>query len=268
MAEKHPDAHEGNEHHEHHEHAGKEPSHSEARTVPPVLITILLVLAVLISGYNQMAINEISAKYASGGLGSASVASTQTSAPALTGDPTQDAIKLVIPTGTPPVYGAELGVSFDDPIKSLAVLQALDPTYGKNKITLDAEQTKRYVKVGSLIACEYCCGAKTLVFGDGRAACGCAHSQAMRGLAAYIITKHPNDMTDDQLLREMARWKALFFPKQMIQKFETQRAAGQFSTADMAAIMMGIDTKALGMGTQATAAPTSVASLPNMVGGC
>jgi len=262
MAEKHPDAHETHEHHEHHEHAGKEPS--EAKAVPPVLITILLVLAVLISGYNQMAINDISAKFSSGGLGSASLAATQTSAPTLTGDPTQDAIVLVIPTGVPAVYGTELGVSFDDPIKSLDILAALDPAAG----SLDAEQTTRYARVAGLISCEYCCGAKSIVFSDGRAACGCAHSQAMRGLAAYIITKHPTEFTDDQILRELARWKALFFPKQMIQKFMTQREAGDFSTPDMAAIMMGVDTKALGMGEKAAAAPTSIANLPNMVGGC
>src|SRR3989338_426309 len=38
---------------------------------------------------------------------------------------TQDAINMMIPTGTPE-YGEELGVSFDDPVVSLSTLARLD----------------------------------------------------------------------------------------------------------------------------------------------
>ena len=48
-------------------------------------------------------------------------------------------------------------------------------------------------------------------FSNGQAACGCAHSYAMRGLAKYLLTKHP-EMTNDEILNELGKWKTLFFP--------------------------------------------------------
>ena len=51
----------------------------------------------------------------------------------------------------------------------------------------------------------------------GGAACSCAHSFAMRGLAKYLLVKHPK-MSNDEILTELAKWKTLFFPGQMTAK--------------------------------------------------
>ncbi len=121
----------------------------------------------------------------------------------------------VSPKGEPKIYGKELGIKYDDistsnPQKSdatIAVLAKFD-----NSISLSGADLERYVKIGSEIACEYCCGAQTLVFSNGQAACGCAHSYAMRGLAKYLIKNHPKEYTDDEILEELGKWKVLFFP--------------------------------------------------------
>ncbi len=152
------------------------------------------------------------------------------------------AVEAIIPKGIPPVYGNELGVSFDKPVESLNILAALDGDLypnGKLKVSdLNSNQKSRYLKIGASIACEYCCGATTLVFNDGKPACGCAHSAAMRGLAKYLLINH-EDMTDEQILDQLVKWKTMFFPRQMIQKYMQQ--GGLTSTE---------------------------AALPEMIGGC
>ncbi len=168
-----------------------------------------------------------------------------------------------------PFYGQELGVTYDDVIGSLTKLAALDPTYGSQKIILNDEQKKRYVKIGMTdkMTCEFCCGAKTLVFTNGEAACGCQHSQAMRGILAYMIQKYPQK-SDDEMMREVARWKALFFPNQMMARAREQLASGTY-TPDFAALVLGLNEKTLKqLGAQgAVTAPSSIPQ-PAMVGGC
>lgn len=168
-----------------------------------------------------------------------------------------------------PFYGQELGVTYDDVVGRLPKLAALDPTYGSQKIVLDPEQKKRYVKIGmtNKMTCEFCCGAKTLVFENGEAACGCQHSQAMRGILAYMIQKYPQK-TDDEMMREVARWKALYFPGQMMARAQEQLVSGQY-TPDFAALVLGLDEKTLKkLGAQgAVTAPSSLPQ-PQMVGGC
>jgi len=51
---------------------------------------------------------------------------------------------------------------------------------------------------------------------DGTAACGCDHSQMMRGLTAYLIKNHPQEFTDEQILEELTKWKKTYFPKQTL----------------------------------------------------
>lgn len=123
----------------------------------------------------------------------------------------------VTPLGIPDLYGEELGVSFDRVQEAIDTVSPFDPTYGlpEKKIKLTGDNQKRYIKIGSAIACEYCCGAKTLVFANGEAACGCAHSQMMRGLAAYLIKTQPQ-LTDGEILEELEKWKAAFFPKETL----------------------------------------------------
>lgn len=37
----------------------------------------------------------------------------------------------------------------------------------------------------------------------------------MRGLAAYLIKNHP-DLSNEQILKELNNWRAVFFPKQTL----------------------------------------------------
>lgn len=134
----------------------------------------------------------------------------------------------VIPTGIPAVYGKELNLKYDDvspnnpsaadaAIKKMAVYD--------NSISLTGDKLQRYIDTVSQISCEYCCGAQSIIFNNGKAACGCAHSGAMRGLAKYLFTKHP-EMTNDQILEELGKWKTLFFPEIMAQKADVLKQKG------------------------------------------
>jgi len=139
----------------------------------------------------------------------------------------------VLPTGTPKVYGAELSVNFDDVSPSnprgadatIQKLANLDRT-----IALTEAQNQRYVDIlynnEDGISCEYCCGARSVITATGQAACGCAHSYAMRGLAKYLITEHGDEYTDDEILEEVAKWKTLFFPGQTQLKAEIMEEQG------------------------------------------
>ena len=133
----------------------------------------------------------------------------------------------IIPKGTPAIYGKELGVKYDDVSSSNPALA--DATISKltlsENMELSSEQMQRYIKVGSSISCEYCCGAEAIIFPNGQRACGCAHSFAMRGLAKYLLTKHP-DMSDEEILSELGKWKVLFFPGIHEQKAQVLKEKG------------------------------------------
>lgn len=185
----------------------------------------------------------------------------------LGGDLMGDTMKLVISQGVPEVYGSEIGVSFDNVQASIDIMRQYDPSYGKKKITLVGDNLQRYINVGLKISCEYCCSAKSIIRPDGQAACGCAHSKAMRGLLAYLIQNHGDQYTNDELLRELARWKGMYFPKQMIKKLASQLQGAQF-TPDTAALIMGIDLPDYGQGSDSAPLPSDIKNLPSMVGGC
>ena len=171
----------------------------------------------------------------------------------------------VIPTGVPKIYGAELGVTFADPVNSMAVLAKMDDGNGMPDKTMNA----RYVKIGSQIACEYCCGANTLVFETGQAACGCAHSYAMRGLAKYLISKHGAEYTDEQILEELGKWKTMFFPKPILTKAVEFATAGKdINTLDLTTNKFrGFKAPAAAPATSGSSGVANIANLPNMVGG-
>src|SRR3989344_32646 len=172
----------------------------------------------------------------------------------------------ILPKGTPDIYGSELGVSYND--VSASNPQLADATMEKlaeyEDIKLDSTHMERYVKIGSSIACEYCCGAKTLVFSNGERACGCAHSYAMRGLAKYLLTEHP-DMTDEQILNELGKWKVLFFPGVHEKKAEVLKANGVDYTDDSLGYIYLASNVYRGAENQATA---SLSGGSQMVGGC
>jgi hypothetical protein len=185
----------------------------------------------------------------------------------LTGNLSEDATKISFVHGIPEKYGPELNVNFDEVQGGIDVMKQYDPGYGRQKISLSDEEKQRYISVGRKISCEYCCGVDGIVFANGEAACGCAHSQAMRGLAAYLIKNHGSEYTDDQILRELARWKGRYFPKQMVQKTMDQIQNGKY-TPDIAALLL--DTKLPKYGANDTKAPTKsdIDNAPGMVGGC
>ncbi len=125
----------------------------------------------------------------------------------------------IIPTGIPNVYGQELSISYDGVSpnnkqladQTISVLSNIDKSE-----TLKGANLQRYIDIlynmeGGM-SCEFCCGAKSIIFEDGSSACGCAHSYAMRGLAKYLIKFHGSEVTDQQILEEVGKWKVLFFP--------------------------------------------------------
>ena len=97
----------------------------------------------------------------------------------------------------------------------------------------------------------------------------------MRGLTAYLIQNYPQ-LTDEEVTKEVVKWKGLFFPKQMIQRYIQEAQAGQY-TPDIAALLLDVDEKKLKEMKAAVAASgqqssgdtsASLNELPSMVGGC
>lgn len=227
-----------------HAHHAKESKYSGA-------VNILLVTVFLLVAYNQYLISTIStgsatgfavlssSNLASAGSGGSSpsasggAAASSSGAAASTGDEVQDAINAVIPTGTPAVYGSELGVSFDTVGDckrqgSCLVLEKIDDPNPKNSLT--PEQLARFVRIGKQIGCDVCCGLKVMTRDDGSRPCGCAHSHAMRGLAQYLIKNHGSEYTDEQILAEVGKWKNLFFPKWAVTNY-LQSKGGNVDTS-------------------------------------
>lgn len=149
---------------------------------------------------------------------------------------TQDAVDVIIPTGTPD-YGPQLGVSYDDPVGSLSVLARLD-----RQLQLTGEDQQRYLNIITKpvgISCEYCCGVGPIgADANGNSRCGCQHNPALLALTKWLIQN--TDYSDAEVIREALRWKALFFPQKMV---------------DLTMSLAGGDTSALD-------------ELPGMVGGC
>ncbi len=126
----------------------------------------------------------------------------------------------IIPVGIPEVYGSELSLSYDDvsPLDPSGADRAINRMAELDmQIELEGENLERYVSIlyekEGGISCEYCCGARSIIFENGEPACGCAHSFAMRGIAKYLITEHGNEMSDEDILKEVGKWKVLFFPE-------------------------------------------------------
>lgn len=142
----------------------------------------------------------------------------------------------VIPKGVPAIYGRELGISYDD--VSVSNPAKADETIVKlgdfdNAINLTGSLLTRYISITGSISCEYCCGAPSIIFTSdvggykaGDAACGCAHSYAMRGLAKYLLKNHASEYTDTQILEELGKWKTLFFPDMISAKAAILQSQG------------------------------------------
>ena len=134
-----------------------------------------------------------------------------------TGDVAQDLVNNIIPTGTP-WYGAETGVSFDDPITAQNL-------WGKARaIELSTEQEARWGRIVNSFTCDYCCGSPqqpTIITN-----CGCAHSFAAQGMARWFIKYYGDKYSDEEIYGEMARWYALWYPGPTVQRIVLEMSTG------------------------------------------
>ncbi len=212
-----------------------------------ILLVIIAAILVIANQYNIYAITSSEGvSFLSGGTSGKTLGTSASQ---------QEVIDLLISRGTPK-YGAELGVTFEDPVKSLNALALIE-----RKITLDESQKQRYISIESKISCEYCCGAPSVIDNQGRSACGCSHAAAIRGLGIYLLNYHEKEYTDDQISEELGRWKALWFPKQVIQKGLSLQAAGE-PVSIFSATSNTVKVQANGKVTK------DLSDLPDMVGGC
>ncbi len=194
-----------------------------------------------------------------------------------TGNPTQDAIAAVVPTGTPfyvlegPGSEKIQRATFDDPITSQKVWASLlgSRRFGtENAIQLTPEEEQRWNKLTSVFTCDFCCGGPNSVTTINR--CGCAHSYAWQGMAKFFIKYYPQ-YTDEQILGEMTKWKGLWYPQGMIQDYLVYTGQQDASTLTHGG-SVGIKQQFLQQGStpqqQTRAQVTPLDELPAMVGGC
>lgn len=241
-----------------------------------MLTAVLLVLALIVSGMNVFAMSGIKAQAAltqnsiQSGANSPSnqngAAVISPSAETIAQD--QAILDAILPKGVPEKYGTELSVSFsdvtaDNPNLANATIQKLGVL--DQSITLSADDLNRYIPITNAISCEYCCGVPAITNAKGEAACGCAHSFAMRGLAKYLITQHGDEYTDIEILAELGKWKALFFPDNMVEKAKALQANN--IPIDYVSLTSnqyrGIETQ-----TAAQQQSTATGTGKKMVGGC
>ena len=197
------------------------------------LIIGLLIATLFIVGFNSLRLSSMG-EFISIATASSSASASAGATGTATGATIASSSLEFMPKGVPAIYGKELGVSYDDvspndPEKADQTIRKLGII--DQEITLSGADKERYInilyKLNNGISCEYCCGARAIIFADGQPACGCAHSYAMRGLAKYLITEHGSEYTDEQILEEVGKWKALFFPGPMAAKAEILKTEGK-----------------------------------------
>lgn len=243
------------------EHNVKHEVHKKEKALIKPIIGLMIVTALLIL-FNQFQINEISGMMVGSGSRSGGaiglsrekdLANIDLSSLKSTGHTiaavfpvenirtAEDAMATLFPTGTPD-YGADLGVSYDAPLESLTALSKMYPALKSEVERNNPEGWQRFMNLASKpvgISCEYCCGIQAIgIDKQGNSACGCQHNPALLSVALYLSTY--SDYSDGEILREVMRWKTLFFPKDMI---------------ELGMTVAGGDTSALD-------------NLPGMVGGC
>lgn len=134
-----------------------------------------------------------------------------------TGDVAQDLVNNVIPTGVP-WYGAEAGVSFDDPLTAQQL-------WGRaQSIELSTDDNERWGRIVNSFTCDYCCGSPqqpTII-----TQCGCAHAAAARGMSKWFIKNYGSKFSDEEIYGEMARWYALWYPKGTIERIIQESSVG------------------------------------------
>jgi len=174
-------------------------------------ITTMLILATLVMFlFNSVQINSVHTMMMQPTLSANEQTSTRT--------PLRAAPSDIIPTGVPEIYGEDLNFAYDDidpydAVKANAAIKKfsnLDKSLTVEGTTLERYITILYKEYGGM-SCEFCCGARSIIFENGKPACGCAHSFAMRGLTKYLLLNHP-DIDNEEILEEVGKFKILFFP--------------------------------------------------------
>lgn len=251
---------------EHKEHSGKD---TKSSTKSNLMIWFIVFAAVLIL-FNQWQLAQVSAVAYSGSsssaksaykttkaqsfsdntdLSSIDVAQIQSTAQAINSlfpldkiKTTEDAIAVMIPTGTPEYSEALGGITFDDPVASMTYLAKWYYSLSKEVKEKDPEIWQRYLKLAATprgISCEFCCGVGAQgITADGKLRCGCKHMPALHAITIGLMKY--TDMSDVGILKEIMKWKSVWFPKNMV---------------GLAMELAGGDTSAL-------------ETIPGMVGGC
>jgi len=152
----------------------------------------------------------------------------------------EDAIKIMIPTGTPD-YGNSMGVSFDDPVIALTKLERAYPAL-KQQAKQDPKLWQRYLNLAAKptgISCEFCCGIGAQgIDSKGELRCGCSHNPGVHSVTLWLMKN--TDYTDAEILKEVMKWKTIWFPRDMTK---------------LALELAGKDA-------------SEIKNLPGMVGGC
>lgn len=177
-----------------------------------------------------------------------------------TGNIQSDALAMIMIKGEPAAYGKELHVSFEGVQESMDIMKKYDPrmaSFNKNEL-------ERYLNVTGKISCEFCCTVKSLTTSDGSPTCNCDHAKAMRGLAAYLVKNHGNEFDDEAILKELARWKGVYFPRQMTVKLIGEIRTGVYSP-DVNALLNGIKLPEYDF---TNYDQDEMEKIPDMVGGC
>lgn len=130
----------------------------------------------------------------------------------------EDVMSIMLPEGTPEYSDALGGITFDDPVNSMEYLAKWYYSLSSEVKNNDPELWKRYINLAAAprgISCEFCCGVGPQgITKDGKLRCGCKHNPAVQALTLGLMKY--TDYTDAQILREVMRWKAMFFPKNMV----------------------------------------------------
>ncbi len=153
-----------------------------------------------------------------------------------------DIANFMIPIGTPEYSEALGGITFDDPVTSMNYLAKWYTVIKEEVKQNDPEVWQRYLNLAAAprgISCEFCCGVGPQgVDARGELRCGCAHNPAVQAITLGLM--RDTEYTDAQILREVMRWKTIFYPKNMV---------------ELAMQVAGTD-------------PGQLKDLPGMVGGC
>ena len=154
----------------------------------------------------------------------------------------EDAISMMISTGTPEYSEALGGITFDDPAMSMEYLAKWYHSSNSEIKKNYPEIWQRYLNLAAAprgISCEFCCGLNAQgITAEGKLMCGCKHQPALLAVAMGLMQN--TDYSDAQVLKEAMKWKTIWFPRNMV---------------GLAMEVAGTD-------------PSSLKELPGMVGGC